>query len=93
MSWVCHHIQIVVRGMSHILSKPSVNKGELLSHPLTHLHGDLSNGPGGVITHRDKLRVQVEPQDGHELRCRAETDTFLTCNVQSSGKKLLSEQL
>jgi len=37
---------------------------------LTHLHGDLANGPGGVVTHRDKLRVQIEPQDGHELSWR-----------------------
>lgn len=34
---------------------------------LTHLHADLSDGPGGVITHRDELRVQIRPQDRHEL--------------------------
>lgn len=34
---------------------------------LTHLHGDLSDGPGGVVTNRNKLWVQVESQDGHEL--------------------------
>lgn len=53
------------------------NKCGLLSHPLTHLHGDLSNGPSGVVTHGDKLWVQVEPQDGHELSWREDMDTML----------------
>lgn len=26
---------------------------------LTHLYGDLADGPGGVITHRNELWVQV----------------------------------
>lgn len=34
---------------------------------LTHLHGDLANGPGSIVTHGDKLWVQVEPQDWHKL--------------------------
>lgn len=34
---------------------------------LTHLHADLSDGPGGVITHGDELGVQIRPQDRHEL--------------------------
>lgn len=33
----------------------------------THLHGDLPDGPGGVVAHGDKLGVQVQAQDGHEL--------------------------
>lgn len=42
---------------------------------LTHLHGDLPNGPGGIVTHRDKFWVQVEPQNGHELSWREDMDT------------------
>lgn len=34
---------------------------------LTHLHADLSNGPGGIVADRDELRVQVGAQDRHEL--------------------------
>ena len=34
---------------------------------LTHLHGDLANGPGSIVTHGDKLWVEVEPQDWHKL--------------------------
>lgn len=34
---------------------------------LTHLHADLTNGPGGIVADRDELRVQVGAQDGHEL--------------------------
>lgn len=34
---------------------------------LTRLHGNLSDGPGGIVTHRNKLWVEVESQDGHEL--------------------------
>lgn len=31
------------------------------------MHGDLANGPGSIVTHGDKLWVQVEPQDWHKL--------------------------
>lgn len=61
MSWVFHHVQKATAGFQWRQLKKET------SHPLTHLHGDLSYGPGGVVTHRDELWVQVEPQDGHEL--------------------------
>lgn len=34
---------------------------------LTHLHTDLSYGPGGVVADRDELRVQICPEDWHEF--------------------------
>lgn len=43
-------------------------KKKFVDCSLTHLHRDLSNGPCSIITHRNELWVQVEPQDGHELR-------------------------
>lgn len=51
-----------------------------LQAALTHLHGDLSNGPSSIVTHRDKLWVQVEPQDGHELSWMDNRKTHLLQN-------------
>lgn len=42
---------------------------------LTHLHADLSYGPGGVVADRDELRVQICPEDWHEFSCRTHTHT------------------
>lgn len=41
---------------------------------LTHLHADLSDGPGSIVAHRNELRVEVCPKDWHELRCRKKRD-------------------
>lgn len=40
---------------------------------LTHLHTDLSYGPGSIVADRDKLRVQICPQDWHEFSWRTRT--------------------
>lgn len=34
---------------------------------LTHLHTDLSDGPGGVVADGDELWVQICPEDWHEF--------------------------
>lgn len=72
MSWEFHHIQILCTCQRGTNSNASTVRATCF---LTHLHGDLSNGPGGVVAHRDKLRVQVKPEDGHELSWREDADT------------------
>ena len=36
----------------------------------THLHADLSYGPGSIVADGDELRVQICPEDRHEFSCR-----------------------
>lgn len=56
---------------------------------LTHLDGDLTDGPGGIITHRNELWVEIKPQNRHEFRCRVNTRAH-TIRRQYSLKTIIN---
>lgn len=68
MSWDFHHVQIFRPGLQTVRTQGGKHGlCQLPSYLLTHLHGNFPNGPGSVVTHRNKLRVQIQAEDGHKL--------------------------
>lgn len=66
MSWVFHHVQISHGIRAAIASLFNWRQNPRKQTP-TRLHGNLPDGPCGVVAHGDELGVQVQSQDGHEL--------------------------